>query len=178
MCEGYEEDLNMYEEAQASPRRQLDNETLLCPISTLSYSKTPPLVGPDTQVAEALKAMIQKGTGAVLVVEHGKVAGIFSGRDALMKCFCREKYSDRPVRHFMTPDPECLTPYDSIALALNCMVQAGYRHVPLVSPNGAPVGMLRLRDVVGYVASFFPREVLNAPPHSECNPPERRPEGG
>ena len=44
--------------------------------------------------------------------------------------------------------------------------------------TGAPVGMLRLRDVVGYVASFFPREVLNAPPHSECNPPERRAEGG
>ena len=36
MCEGYEEDLEMYEEAQGSPRRQLDNETLLCPISTLS----------------------------------------------------------------------------------------------------------------------------------------------
>ncbi len=147
MCEGYEEDLDMYEEAQGPPTRQFDNETLLCPISTLSYLKTPPLVGPDTQVAEALKSMIQKETGAGLVVEHGKVAGIFSGRDALMKCLCREKYySDQPVRHFMTPDPECLTPYDSIALALNCMVQAGYRHVPLVNPDGEPVGLLRLRE--------------------------------
>ena len=110
MCEGYEEDLDMYEKAEWSPRRQLDNETLLCPISTLSYLKTPPLVGPDTQVSEALKTMIQKGAGAVLVVEHGKVAGIFSGRDALMKCLSREKYSDRPVRPFMTPDPDPMIP--------------------------------------------------------------------
>ena len=178
MCEGYEEDLDMYEKAEGFPRRQLDNETLLRPISTLSYLKTPPLVGPDTQVGEALNAMIQKGTGAVLVVEHGKVAGIFSGRDALMKCLCHEKYSERPVRQFMTPDPDCLTPEDSIAFALNRMVVGGYRHIPLVNPAHEPVGILVMRDVVGYVVSFFPAEVLNAPPHSAHNLPDRHRDGG
>ncbi len=178
MCEGYEEDLDMYEEAQGPPTRQLDNETLLCPSSTLSYLKSPPLAKPDTPVGDALDAMIRTGAGAVLVVEHGKVVGIFSGRDALMKRVYHGKDLYRLVRDVMTPDPECLTPDDSIALALNCMVQAGYRHVPLVGPNGAPVGLLRLRDVIGHLVSFFPREVINLPPHSECNPPDRMLVGG
>ncbi len=54
MCDGYEEDLDMYEEAQGPPPRQLDNETLLCPISTLSYLESPPLARPETPVVDAL----------------------------------------------------------------------------------------------------------------------------
>ena len=178
MCEGYEEDLDMYEEAQGPPRRQLDNETLLCPIHTLNYLRSAPLVRPDTPVGDVLDTMIRTGAGAVLVVEHGKVVGIFSGRDALMKHVYHGKYLDRLVKDAMTPNPECLSPDDSIALALNCMVQAGYRHVPLVDPSGAPLGLLRLRDVIRHLASFFPHEVINLPPHSECNPPDCVPVGG
>ena len=178
MCEGYEEDLDMYEEAQGPPTRQLDNETLLCPISTLNYLESPPLAGPETPVVDALDAMIQSGAGAVLVVQYGKVVGIFSGRDALIKQVYHGKNLGRLVQDVMTLNPECLTPDDSIALALNCMVQAGYRHAPLVGPEGAPVGLLRLRDVIGHLASFFPREVINLPPHSECNPPDCMPVGG
>ena len=63
MCEGYEEDLDMYEEAQGPPTRQFDNETLLCPISTLSYLESPPLAGPETPVVDAVDAMIQSGAG-------------------------------------------------------------------------------------------------------------------
>ena len=178
MCEGYEEDLDMYCEVPDFPPDRLDAQALLRPISDLSYPKRPPRVGPGTSVAEALAAMAEERAGAVLVVEGGKLVGILSERDVLIKRLYEGKDLDRPVRDFMTPDPECLTPYDSIAFALNRMAQGGYRHVPLTNANGDPVGVLPMRDVVGYVASFFPREVLNAPPHSECNPPDRRAEGG
>ncbi len=178
MCEGYEEDLDMYEEALGPPRRQLDNETLLRPIHALNYLMPAPIVRPDTPVGDVLDEMIQTGAGAVLVVEHGKVVGIFSGRDALMKRVYHGKDLDRLVKDAMTPNPECLSPNDSIALALNCMVQAGYRHVPLVDSVRAPVGLLRLRDVIGHLASFFPHEVINLPPHSECHPPDCMPVGG
>ena len=78
----------------------------------------------------------------------------------------------------MTPDPECLTPHDPIAFALNRMVVGGYRHVPLVTADGSPVGILPMRDVIAYIVSFFPTEIFNVPPHSEHNPPDRLPEGG
>lgn len=178
MSQGYEEDINMYEEAKGPPTKQLDNKTLLRPIHTLNYLESPPMVGAGTQLADVFDVMARNETDAVLVVEDGKVAGIFSGRDALMERLYTEKDLYRPVRDYMTPEPQCLTPDDSIALAMNCMVQAGYRHVPLVDRNEKPVGMVRQRDVVGYLAGFFPKEVLNAPPHSECKPPDHSRVGG
>ena len=178
MSEGYEEDLDMYEEARGPRQKQLDNRVLLRPISDLNYPKSPASVAPDTRVEEALNTMSEKNIGALLVVENGKVVGIFGERDALMKCVYHGKGLDRPVREFMTPDPECLSAHDCIACALNKMVVGGYRHVPLVKADDAPVGILVMRDVMRYVVSFFPAEVLNLPPHSEHNPPDRTPEGG
>jgi hypothetical protein len=35
-----------------------------------------------------------------------------------------------------------------------------------------------MRDVMAHVVSFFPDEILNVPPHSEHNPPDRSVEGG
>lgn len=178
MSDGYEEDLVMYEEAEGPKPKQLDNQALLRPIGEVSYPKSPICVGPETTLGEALDAMADKRIGAVLVVEDGKVVGIFAERDILIKHIYGGEVLQKPVRDFMTPNPDCLTPYDSIAFALNRMVQGGYRHIPLVDADGRPVGMLPMRDVMGYIVSFFPSEVLNLPPHSEHSPPDRNPDGG
>ncbi len=42
MCEGYEEDLDMYCEVPDFPPDRLDAQALLHPISDLSYPKRPP----------------------------------------------------------------------------------------------------------------------------------------
>ena len=178
MSTGYNEDLDMYEEARGPRKRRLDNRVLLRPISDLNYPKRPATVAPETTVEEALDVMVAKKIGGLLVVEDGKVVGIFAERDALMKRLYDTKGLDRPVREFMTRDPDCLTIHDGIAVALNRMVEGGYRHIPLVNADHAPVGILVMRDVVRYVVSFFPAEVLNLPPHSEHDPPDRSIDGG
>ncbi len=178
MIEGYDEDLAMYEEARSPRTKQLDSRVLLRPISDLDYPTTPAAVAPDTQVRDALETMSDKNIGAVLVVEAGKVVGIFAERDALRKNLYQGTGLERPVRDYMTQEPECLTPDDSIAFALNRMVVGAYRHIPLVNVELEPVGILVMRDVMAYVVSFFPAEVLNVPPHSEYNPPNRQREGG
>ena len=103
--------------------------------------------------------------------------GIFSERDALRKGLYKGG-GDSPVREFMTANPDCLTPEDPIALAMNRMGVGGYRHVPLVDSSHRPVGMIVMRDVVRYILLYFPAEALNVPPHSEHDPPERNLEGG
>ena len=178
MSGGYEEDLAMYEEAQGPKRKQLDNRALLRPVSDINYPKEPVCFGPDERLGNVLDTMASRRIGAVLIVENGKIAGIFAERDLLIRRLYEGGGVDRPVREFMTPNPECLTPHDSIASALNRMVQGGYRHIPLIDASSVPVGVLVMRDVVGYIVSFFPSEVLNVPPHSEHNPPDRRAEGG
>ena len=64
----------------------------------------------------------------------------------------------------MTPDPECLTPGDRIAYALNKMSVGGFRHIPLVDEDGRPVGVVAMRNIVDFVVDLFPGEVLNLPP--------------
>ena len=182
MTDEMDEDMARWEESSGPSRRNLDNRALLRPIRSLRYPRNPASIAPGEPVRKALELMASRNLGALLVVEGGKVTGIFSERDALRKGLYREgpprEGADRPVREFMTPDPDCLTPEDPIAFAMNRMGMGGYRHVPLVDDEGRPVGMLVMRDVVRYILQFFPAEALNVPPHSEHAPPDRDLEGG
>jgi CBS domain-containing protein len=67
----------------------------------------------------------------------------------------------------MTPDPECLTPDDDIAYALNKMAVGGFRHIPLVDEYGRPAGLIGMRHVVEHIVHLFPREILNLPSSPE-----------
>ena len=158
---------------EAMPRK-----VLLRPIGDLDFPKDPATVGPDSSVEEALQVMAEARIGALPVVQGRKVVGVFGERDALLKRLYDGKSLERPVRDYMTSDPVCLTTHDSIAFALGRMVVGGYRHIPLVNSTGDLEGLLTMRDVMTYVVSFFPDEVLNLPPHSEHNPPERGVDGG
>ena len=178
MTEGYEEDLAMYEEAAAPSEKRLDCRVLMRPLSELDYPTEPASVSPDTTVRDAAHLLAEKRIGALLVVEEGKVIGVFGERDMLLKGLYNEDKLSQPVRDYMAHDPVCLTPHDSIAHALSRMVVGGYRHIPLVDTKGAPEGILTMRDAMAYIVSFFPDEVLNVPPHSEHMPPERNVEGG
>ena len=178
MSEGLNEDLAMYEEAIGPKHKQLDNEALLRPIRDLDYPTAPAAVAPHQSVSEALELMVQLGIGALLVTENARLVGIFAERDALIKKLWKGDKLDRRVSEFMTPDPDTLTPDDTIAFALNRMVEGGYRHMPPVDLENRPVGILVMRDVVAYVVSFFASEVINLPPHSEHNPPNRLVDGG
>lgn len=177
MSEGMDEDLARWEESSGPPSRNLDNRALLKPIQSLRYPRHPLSVAPGEPVGRALDLMSSKNIGAVLIVDVGRVVGIFSERDALKKGLYRGDVN-RPIRDFMTPDPDCLTPEDPIAFAMNRMGVGGYRHVPLVDGERRPVGMLVMRDVVRYILQHFPEEALNVPPHSEHAPPDRHLEGG
>ena len=178
MSEGYEEDLAMYEEVARVRRRQLDNQVLMRPISDLDYPKEPASVGPDAPVRDAIEIMSTLRSGALPVVEGTKVVGIITERDLLLKGVYVGKSLQKPVREFMTQKPVCLTPHDSIAHALSRMVIGGYRHIPLIDASGNLAGLLIMRDVMRYVVSFFPEELLSLPPHSVHAPPERNVEGG
>lgn len=178
MSEGYQEDLNMYGEAGKAGEKNLDTEALLRSIRYLNYRTPAPCISPETTTGEALRLMMEQKTGALLVIEGGKLIGIFAERDLLLKQLYDSEKLVRPVREYMTPNPDCLTPDDSIAFALNRMARGGYRHVPLITPDEKPVGLVSMRTVMEYIVTFFPAEVINVPPHSEVNPPDHSAEGG
>jgi CBS domain-containing protein len=115
------------------------------------WPKSPSTVSPDTPVGKVLKKMVDERIGCVTIVDQGKLAGIFSERDALMKLNTdAARFMDRPISQFMTPDPVTLESNDKIAFALHKMNVGGYRHIPILF-GGKLAGVISIRDILRYL---------------------------
>lgn len=113
----------------------------------------PPLtVPPTTPVLEVLKLLNERHMGCVMVVENRKLVGIFTERDALLRLGADAvTLGARPVSEFMTPKPQTLRLDAKIAFAVQRMDLGGFRHVPVVSKDGEPLGVISVRDILGYL---------------------------
>jgi len=110
-------------------------------------------VSPDTSVYGALQLMSLKDVGALLVLDQGRVAGIFSERDYARKVALRGKSSrDIPVRDIMTTDVLCVDPDKTVDQCLALMTDKRVRHLPVVS-GGELVGLISIGDIVREVIS-------------------------
>lgn len=128
-------------------------------------------------IQAAVTRMNEAHVGCVLVVEDDKLVGIFTERDVLTKVACSGIDPARtPVADVMTPDPDTLPASASIAFALQRMSVAGFRHIPLVEDDGAPVAVVSVRDIVEWMVELFPARLLNLPPEPQGYP--RTVEGG
>ncbi len=109
----------------------------------------PLMVESDAPVAEAVRIMQEGQNGCVLAVRAGRLVGLFTERDALLKVAGRPLDGLR-VADVMTADPVMLRPEDSVAVALHKMAVGGFRHVPLVE-EGRPVGVATARDLLRHI---------------------------
>ena len=152
-----------FSEAYEEDRYELRGAIVNDSIASLEPRKTNE-VPPELSVREAVALMNEQHTGCVLVVEDGRLAGIFTERDLLR--IVQEDVDTSAIRvgEAMTADPDVLRPDDRLALALNKMSEGGFRHIPLVDGLGRPVGIVAMRDIVRFIVSMFPDAVLNVPP--------------
>ncbi len=104
----------------------------------------------ESTVRAACRLMTDKRIGALLVVEAGRIAGIFTERDALNKILSAGLDPDTTtLEQVMVRDPQTITADKPLAYALYMMAEGGFRHVPVVDVAGAPVGMVSARDALG-----------------------------
>jgi CBS domain-containing protein len=107
---------------------------------------------PGATVGEAIGTLLANNIGAVPVVdEAGGLLGIFSERDLLTRVAgtCPD-YAGRPVREFMTPNPETVRESDTLAFVLHKMDVGSYRHLPVMR-DGRLVGMISVRDMLRHI---------------------------
>lgn len=101
-------------------------------------------------VRSACKAMAERRVGAMLVIEGGRIAGIFTERDALNKVLAGNLDPDTtPLSAVMVASPQTIRGDRPLAHALHMMADGGFRHVPVVDDAGAPLGMVSARDALG-----------------------------
>jgi CBS domain-containing protein len=110
----------------------------------------PEIVDAATDVDDAIRRMHDKGIDCVLVVEGGRLVGIFTDRDAVLKV-AGTSPEDRRIGSLMTHDPVVLRHDETIAVAINKMAVGGFRHIPIVD-DGRPTGVVSARDVFRHLA--------------------------
>ncbi len=111
----------------------------------------PETIDGATTVDDAIRRMHETGTDCILVVEGGRLVGIFTDRDAVLKV-AGQAIGDRPIREMMTPDPVVLRVDDPIAVAINKMAVGGFRHIPIVDGRHLPTAVVSARDVFRHIA--------------------------
>ncbi len=105
-------------------------------------------IGPDVPVIEAVRLMAEKGIGAVLVMQGGRLAGILSERDYARKVVLQGRASsDTPVRDIMTADVVCVGIDDTAERCMQIVTERRIRHLPVVDRD-AVLGVVSIGDLV------------------------------
>jgi CBS domain-containing protein len=122
-------------------------------------------LGHQATMREALELMRDKQLSCVLVVEQGRLVGVFTERDAVTVLAGAPPESARvPLREVMRPDPDCLGLDDVLMDAVHQMHLGAYRHVPVVDEQGRPTALVSMQAVVEALVEAFPQELGNLPP--------------
>ena len=104
-------------------------------------------VSPDATVYDALKLMSEKEIGALVVVENGKMLGIFSERDYARKVILKGKNSQETlVKEIMTTNVLHASPKQKIRKCLSLMTKNHFRHLPIMEDDQL-VGIISIEDV-------------------------------
>jgi CBS domain-containing protein len=126
--------------------------------------RPPALVERNASIRETIEAMKTKQLGGALVCEDGRLVGLFTERDLLIKVMGEPVSYSAPVEQVMTPNPAKLSLEDTVISAMQLMRDGDYRNIPLVDNEGKAAGIVTVRDLVTYFAEHFPKEALNLPP--------------
>jgi CBS domain-containing protein len=120
----------------------------------------PPTVEPHLSVMDAVDVMARHRVGAVVVVEKGRLAGIFTERDLMLRVVQRQReVATTPVREVMTADVMTVTEASTPEEASKVMLIEHLRHLPVLGSDGRVLGLLSIRALLEERLEDLSREV-------------------
>jgi CBS domain-containing protein len=120
------------------------------PVIDLLRKRAPTIfqAAPETMVFDALGLLAEHGIGALLVMDGGRLVGIFSERDYTRKVALQGRNSrETPVRDIMTANVITVPPGAGTRECMALMSQHHFRHLPVVD-QGRVLGMISIRDIM------------------------------
>jgi CBS domain-containing protein len=116
-------------------------------------------VSPEVTVFEALEVMAAQNIGAVLVLEDGRLAGIFSERDYARKVALLGKASrDLSISEVMTSEVVTVAPWWTADQCMALMTERRVRHLPVFDGDRL-IGLVSIGDVVRAVVNEQQRTI-------------------
>lgn len=127
--------------------------------------------GPDLSVREGARLMRENAIGAIIVcAADGAVIGIFTERDLLNRVVAEDRDAGAvTLGEVMTKDPETLDLRQSLAHALDRMIDARFRHLPVVETaedDARPVlvGVISARDILRVFKDRIAAQIVASAP--------------
>jgi CBS domain-containing protein len=117
---------------------------------------------PEKSVRAVAAHMQQNRQTAVLIVspDDGTLLGICTERDLVFKVMATGLDTlTTPVRNVMTANPLFVGAEKPFGHALHMMYEGGFRHMPVVAPDGRPIGLLSAHDALGLELFDFSKEL-------------------
>ncbi len=106
-------------------------------------------VTPDDTVFAALTLLAQFDIGALLVLDQGRLVGLFSERDYARKIILKGKASrDTLVREIMSEKLSCVTLSQTVQECMALMTERHVRHLPVINDKDEVLGILSIGDLV------------------------------
>jgi CBS domain-containing protein len=125
-------------------------------IEDIGWTRNVPQLAESDRVSRAFELMSREAHDCVLIVDAGRVRGIFTSRDFLNRVAAvRADPKALTLASVMTGEPRTLRPRDGVAFAINWMAVEGFRNVPIVNDEGLVLGVLTVWDVMRHLDDVF-----------------------
>lgn len=106
---------------------------------------------PDTSLGEAARILVEHNIGAIMILDDGQPAGIFTERDLLRFVTTKDYDLDTtPLSQVMTRNLVTIAPTEGVIDALDLMKEHAIRHLPVMKDD-AMVGIVSSRDVMNAI---------------------------
>ena len=99
-------------------------------------------------VLDAVRRMVDRNVGSLLVLDGDEIAGIITERDYLREIVLKGRTSrETPVEAIMTKKVIVVRPEDTVEGCMAIMTEKRIRHLPVLR-DGAVDGMISIGDLV------------------------------
>lgn len=118
-------------------------------------------INPEASVLDAVKEMNRRQVGSMLILDGGKIVGIFTERDVLRRVVVEGLApATTPVSEVMTREVDTFPPDLSVDEAMAHMTAKRHRHIPVVEDDRI-LGMVSIGDITRWLSKTFENEAQN-----------------
>ncbi|HVS39047.1 MAG TPA: CBS domain-containing protein [Gemmataceae bacterium] len=104
-------------------------------------------IGPGATALQGAKLMTEHRIGSLVVLEQGRVAGMFTERDLLRLVSDGRDPSQTPVGEAMTAEVVCCAPTTPLEEAKSAMKNRRVRHLPVLGDDENLLGVISIGDL-------------------------------